>query len=100
MVDRKRAAAILKSQASLRFLAILMTDAFSFAASQLTVMQAELSAGFIGFASFVVSKSTKIKVVKGLSLVGFDVVSHSLFEQFMFWGWISKNHLKSHCWLP
>jgi len=38
VVDRKRAAAILTSQASLIFLVILMIDAFSFAASQLTVM--------------------------------------------------------------
>ena len=68
MVDRKRAAAILKSQASLRFLAILTTDAFSFAASQLTVRQAELSAGFIGFASFVVSKGTKTKLLFYLTL--------------------------------
>jgi len=38
VVDRKRAAAILASQALLSFLAILTTDAFSFAASQLTVI--------------------------------------------------------------
>jgi len=38
VADRKRAAAIFTAQASQSFLAILMTDALSFAASQLTVM--------------------------------------------------------------
>jgi len=38
VADRKRAAAILMSHASQSFLAILMADAFSFAASQLTVI--------------------------------------------------------------
>ena len=63
MVDRKRAAAILKSQASLSFLAILRADAFSFAASQLTVRQAQFSAGFIVFACFGLLKITKINFV-------------------------------------
>jgi len=83
VVDRKRAAAISKSQASLSFLAILTTDAFSFAASQLTVMQAQFSAGVIVFACVVVSKSTKTKLVFCLNWRAIQSVGNrNLFVEF------------------